>query len=293
MFDKEKWLKAWSDNYKGVSEQAKELEKFMKANYKKHNYIPWATMVRMLYEQDPMAEIELIHSPNDREGIVHTSWGSTDTDLKEEKSKDGVIVLSKTDKSYSKHCANMIVISCVFMGKTFTEYYPIQDNSYNAPYYYDSNMVNKAIQRAKAKIISIATGLAFRLYEDGDLQFEDDKTTEQKTIVEKTKAPIKKEQVIVKEKVEEKKIENKESILTKEDESIVAAARLVEELRGADEELVTNILKSVNSDMVKIYKFSLSMKDTDEELITKISQIKNLTTFARVIKMKLEKGIVK
>ena len=52
------------------------------------------------------------------------------------------------------------------------EYYPIQDNAYNAPKVIDANMFNKAVQRAKAKLISRITGLGFSLYEKGDLQFD-------------------------------------------------------------------------------------------------------------------------
>ena len=42
-------------------------------------------------------------------------------------------------------------------------------------------MINKSIQRAKAKAISTITGLAFSLYESGDLQFEDDDVAATKT----------------------------------------------------------------------------------------------------------------
>ena len=35
-------------------------------------------------------------------------------------------------------------------------------------------MINKSLQRAKAKIASRGTGLALKLYETGDLQFEED-----------------------------------------------------------------------------------------------------------------------
>jgi hypothetical protein len=285
-FNPEMWSTTWRKNYLGESPQSKELEKFMKANYKKHNYIPWATMVRMLYELDPYAELTIVTNDNhftDVKEFVHTAQGSTEKSIFEEKTtKDGTTI-SSIERIENKHMANMVVVSCTFMGKVFVEYYPIQDNAYNAPNYYDSNMVNKAIQRAKAKIISIATGLAFRLYEDGDLQFEDDKPvveTKDKAItkvVEAVSSPTKKDETNVGKST---------------DDTPYVAANLISLLRKTDPDAVIGLLKGVNAEMVKLYGFKIDLSDTDDVLISNLIKIKNLKTFATVVTKKIE-GISK
>lgn len=140
-------------NYNGDTPQAKELEQYIKKNYNGSTYIPWATMERMVYQQDPSAEFRI-------EGLK--------TNHKALKTNDGEKI---TEVEFFVH---MVEISLTFLGKVFTEMYPVQDNKYNAPKIIDANLVNKALQRAKAKVASRATGLGLKLYEGHDLQFEDD-----------------------------------------------------------------------------------------------------------------------
>lgn len=147
------WLTMFQANYRGETPQAKELEQFIKKNYNGSTYIPWATMERMVYEQDPEAEFSIL---------------GLDTSTEVLRMNDGEKI---TEVDFFVH---MVIVNLTFLGKGFTEAYPVQDNKYNAPKLIDANLVNKAIQRAKAKIASRATGLGLKLYEGFDLQFEDD-----------------------------------------------------------------------------------------------------------------------
>jgi hypothetical protein len=147
------WLTMFEANYNGETPQAKELEQYIKKNYNGSTYIPWATMERMVYQQDPSADFRI-------EGLK--------TNHKNIRTNDGERI---TEVDFFVH---MVSISLTFLGKVFTEVYPVQDNKYNAPKIIDANLVNKAVQRAKAKVASRATGLGLKLYEGHDLQFEDD-----------------------------------------------------------------------------------------------------------------------
>ena len=49
------WIDIFKENYNGTSEEARALEPFLKTTYKGDVYIPWATMERLVYMQDPNA----------------------------------------------------------------------------------------------------------------------------------------------------------------------------------------------------------------------------------------------
>lgn len=159
------WLEQYTANYNGTSAEAKSLEPYLKTTYKGAKYIPWATMERLTYMQDPDADFTIIPSSDDT--FVHTSVAHLTTSQE----KVSGTTVEKTDISNAVF-AHFVMVSLTFLGKTFTEVYPIQDTAQGAPKAYDQNLVNRALQRAKAKIASRATGLALRLYESLDLQFE-------------------------------------------------------------------------------------------------------------------------
>jgi hypothetical protein len=271
------WRETWLDNYNGKSEASKSLENFMKKNYKGHHYVPWATMVRWLYLQDPEATLEVVKTEDG--DYVHTSKNNIETNkLKSDTKKLEEI----REDIYNVFLANFVVVKCTFLGRTFEEVYPIQDNAYAAPNYYDSNMVNKSIQRAKAKLISTATGIAFKLYEDGDLQFEDDdvKTNTQKTVkVDSVVAPVKDVKKDILDVLKEDKKTN-ESL----DSDVINIVDLI--LDNKDD--ILPILKMINVEIVKSYNFQLSTEDSKDELISKVSQIKNVKIFHNMLKRRLE-----
>lgn len=152
------WLEQFIANYEGKSSGARELQPYMKENYKGNAYIPWATMERLTYMQDPDA--------------VFVTY--TDTDGTPLFSRNMTLdITTKDQTTHSEFYTHFVRVGVTFLGKTIVEDYPVQDKAYDAPKVVDSNLVNKAIQRAKAKVASRVTGLALKLYESKDLQFDE------------------------------------------------------------------------------------------------------------------------
>lgn len=153
----ENWRQKFLDNYNGVTQEAKDLEPFLKENYKGNPYLPWATMEKAMLLQDPESSVDVVLTKDDNP--VWTQVMQVET-----------IVEGK--QTVATMFIHMIKVEATFMGKTVVELYPVQNNAYEAPKVIDQNMVNKAIQRAKVKAISRVTGLGLRLYEGQDLQFD-------------------------------------------------------------------------------------------------------------------------
>lgn len=259
-----KWIDAFNDNYYNRSDAARQIDELMKKNYKGHKYVPWSVMVRLLYTMDNDAKLDVL--TNDSGGHVFTDLVETYSSIPDKKDPTSSVV------TRTNTYAHFVKVSCTFLGKTFIENYPVQDNSYNATNYIDSNMINKSIQRAKAKIISTATGLGFMLYETGDLQFEDDNkpTNEGKKIVveKKDKAPERKKEPVVADDVAV-------------DDETVALAKYIKD--NAD--TITGTMQRINGSMVSKYKVSLNPDaDTVDELATKLRNVANIEIFGNTIR---------
>jgi hypothetical protein len=130
----------------------------------------------------------------------------------------------------------------------FVEDYPIQDKSYQAPKFVDSNDVNKSVQRAKAKIASRGTGLALKLYEGNDLQFDAPETT---TINKSIPTPV-----------QEVKTTNDTKVFAKD-----IVDNYDKYLQG---------IKQINAVLIKKYNLSLDPADTIETMTTKLGKIPNV-----------------
>ncbi len=202
------WIEQFKLNYVGKSEESKELEEFMKKNYKGNSYIPWAVIERMTYMQDPDADFEAVR--NDNGGFVHTDYNINNVNDLKRSIVDGVEQKVEQTEISATFFSHVVIVKATFLGKVMTIVYPIQDNAYNAPKIYDSNMVNKALQRAKAKAASSITGIGYKLYEGMDLQFEDDgKTTTPVTEEKKSFTGSKIVKVVPKAKTVVTKVETK------------------------------------------------------------------------------------
>ena len=171
-----KWLKQYKENYAGKSDEAKEVADYVKPTFNGAPYIPWATMERLTLMQDPEAKFEKIR--NEQGGLVHTDSYINENSVE---NKDGIV--SKTSAVVVSH---FVKVSLVFLGKEFIEEYPIQDQDYSAAKIYNQNLVNRALQRALAKVASRATGIGLRLYENKDLQFDESKEEDKKPEVKKS-----------------------------------------------------------------------------------------------------------
>lgn len=257
-----KWIDAFNENYYNRSDAAKQIDDLMKKNYKGHNYVPWSVMVRLLYTMDNDAELEVMRNENG--GHVFTDMVETYSKIPDK--KDPTSNVTTTTYTY----AHFVMVKCTFLGKTFIENYPVQDNSYSATNYIDSNMINKSIQRAKAKVISTATGLGFMLYETGDLQFEDDnkpKNTGKRTVTTTTATPPKKDDVKVVD-------------VSKDDETTDLAKYIKDNV-----DTIKDTMQKINVSMVKTYGVSLNPDvDTVDVLAEKLSKVSNVTIFGNSIK---------
>lgn len=284
----EKWLKQFIENYNGRSEEAKEVTDFIKENFKGNNYIPWATMERLTYMQDPEAVFETLETENGN--IVFS-----DTLSNENKVVQKGEVVSETVATMMSH---FVKVKLTFLGKTFIEEYPIQDQDYSALKVYNQNAVNKALKRALAKVASRATGIGLRLYENKDLQFdapEEDKKPEVKKTTKTTKTTKKVEMTEeqathteeglnqdapVQEVVtQDAKIE--ENAPKSYDKSVLELCSLI---RNTDKEKMTKILQNLNVPILKQHGFTLNLEDSDDVLCEKISHFTNVVVFTKAIK---------
>lgn len=292
----EKWLKQFIENYNGKSAEAKEVADFIKENFKGNNYIPWATMERLTYMQDPEAVFETLETENGN--IVFS-----DTLSNENKVVQKGEVVNETVATMMSH---FVKVKLTFLGKTFIEEYPIQDQDYSALKVYNQNAVNKALKRALAKVASRATGIGLRLYENKDLQFdvpEEDKKPEIKKTTKTTKTTKPTESNVVEEPqqvpsqvtfteedlkqdapvqevvTQDAKIE--ENAPKSYDKSVLELCSLI---RNTDKEKMTKILQNLNVPILKQHGFTLNLEDSDDVLCEKISHFTNVVVFTKAIK---------
>ena len=314
---KRTWLAQFTDNYEGKSKEAKEVAEFIKENYKGNSYIPWATMERLTYMQDPNAVFETLTSPNG--GMVFSDIMSNENEVVTK----GEIV----SKTFATMMSHFVKVKLTFMGKEFVEEYPIQDQDYSALKVYNHNAVNKALKRALAKVASRATGIGLKLYENKDLQFdvpeEEDKKPEIKKTTKTTKT-TKKVEMTEEQKVSdildggqtsaylngERTLEpqqvQSQVTFTEEDlkqdapvQEVVTQDAKVEEnaskyskevvelcdlIKNVDRDSMTRVLQSLNVAILKQHGFVLNPDDEFNELCDKISHFKDVTIFTKAIK---------
>lgn len=285
-----KWLEQYNENYYGRSPQAKELEQFMKSNYQGSSYIPWATMERLVYQQDPEANFRIRIFEPDYVGQSVVLSNTTNIETRQ-------ITSEKSVETMAQSISHFVAVELTFLGKHFEEVYPVQDLKYGAPKVIDQNMINKSLQRAKAKVASRGTGLALSLYETGDLQFEEDtdkptpkvedKKPEVPTRAKKVSNKSDKKQGV--EKVEGEKGNLKSQTVTSSiEESTEAQETFSKEAEEAAADIRANSqysvgLQKINNAVVKKYGFTLGAND--EDLVEKLNQIENLTVFMRTLKV--------
>ena len=286
------WKEVFKANYDGTSEEANALKPFLKETFKGDVYIPWAVMERLTRMCDENAEF--INVPNEFGGLVHSDI----LGVHQKNIQKGEIV-SETESTMYSH---FVKVKLVFMGKEFVEDYPIQDKDYSSARIYDQNLVNKALQRAKAKVAARGTGLGLRLYEGFDLQF--DEKPDNKPSLEAPKVEEKTKEVVKPAKTEEKvaKVEEKVEVVNVEvpaepetapvqvseqvsgqvsaSPEIMAVVKLIKET-PADK--IAPVLQKINVSVMKKYQFALSNTDSDELLADKLSKFPNIEQFTKTL----------
>lgn len=236
----EDWKELWNKNYRGEGDCA-ELEKFLKSlNYGSRTgvtYLPWAVVERIFKLQD--GHYEILKAQDDT--IVEVDR----TLIREEFDTTSGAYIPKYMNSY------FINVAVSWKGQKYTEKYPLQDSNGRALTIWTQNDLNKAIQRAKVKAIANISGIGYKLYEDGDLQFEKDTPTP--TDQEKTstasvakKAPVEKEELKPKA-IEKPQVESEPQEIKIPDKAMPTDRKEIENeikfafLRGGEQK--TNIIR--------------------------------------------------
>lgn len=299
------WKEIFTENYNGTSEVAKEIEPFIKENYKGNTYIPWATMERVTYMCDENAVFENIKNENG--GLVHTDM----VVMHQQNIQKGEVV-SETESQMFSH---FVKVKLTFMEKEFIEEYPIQDQDYSAAKVFNQNLVNRALQRAKAKVASRATGIGFKLYEGKDLQFDEvpqeskpqlpvENVQNEQSDVKKSQKPAKSNTKTEKtvEKVEEKLVETQpvvetatiksdklgipetevnvfpaQPVVTQETTQNDPVSEAIYLIKNTEVDKMNLALQRVNVALMKKHKIALSTEASEEDLRTILS---NKTIFS-------------
>lgn len=213
------WKEVFQANYEGLSEEAKALQPFLKETYKGDVYVPWAVMERLVYMCDEDAKFTNICNVNG--GLVHT-----DCIINHQSNTQKGEVVSETSAPMYAH---FVKVALEFMGKIFMEDYPIQDQDYSAAKVFNQNLVNRALQRAKAKVGARATGLGLKLYEGFDLQFD-------------TKEEDKKPDLNIEKAENNKKIVKTEEKTPKTEEKVQKVVEKPTKIEMTDEQKAQNIV---------------------------------------------------
>ena len=279
----EKWLKQFKENYEGKSPEAKALEPFLKENYKGNFYIPWATMERLVYSQDPNANFDVVKYNDDLYGglgVVHTNKFTLETF-----NRNG----DKEITTRADFFAHFVIVRCTFLGKTIEEIYPIQDNVYDAPKVIDANLVNNSIQRAKVKVAARVTGLGLKLYEGFDLQFDNEDKPKTNTVNDKTQtSKVEKTIHTITNKVEKTTTNKVDKPVNKVKEKPTGEInnevwKLAEFLHKNEDILVG--IQRTNAGVAAKYGFVFDINEDVEVIYDKLSKVTNPATFIRSLKV--------
>jgi hypothetical protein len=173
------WKELWLKNYKGQGDTA-ELEKSLKTlGYGARtniSYLPWAVVERIFRLQD---------------GEVHWLPASEKSNVDVDEVIIGSNVDTETGETTHRSIRSYFInIQAVWNGREYTERYPLQDSNGRPLTNWTQNELNKAFQRGKVKAIAIVSGIGYKLFEDGDLQFEEEqpkapqKATQPKIVAE-------------------------------------------------------------------------------------------------------------
>jgi hypothetical protein len=155
-------MNLWEQNYRGegmCSELEKVLKKLDYGSRKGVSYLPWAVVERIFKLQG--GGYELL-----RDGDGHT--------VEIEKSELRKEYDDLGNETVIENLAYFINVKVYWLGLTHVERYPLQNSSGMPLKMWNQNDINKAAQRAKVKAIANISGIGYKLFEDGDLQFEED-----------------------------------------------------------------------------------------------------------------------
>lgn len=194
----ENWKELWNKNYRGEDDTKGLVSSVKTLSYGSRNgasYLPWAIVERIYKLQDGKFEVIKVDESIVEIDRVH---------IRDEIDDNGVVI-PKYANSY------FINIKAEWKGQVYIERYPLQDSNGKPLMNWTQNELNKSVQRGKVKAIAIVSGIGYKLFEDGDLQFvedgketvPEDKVENAKKILSKSKAKAVKEVSVKEDKVKE------------------------------------------------------------------------------------------
>ena len=279
------WKEKWLANYRGEGD-CQELESFLKeldyGSRKGVTYLPWAVVDRIFKMQGGVTETiffpRTVEVSDGEEGTKTIEVGNTIVEVDSVHIRDEVdsngVVTPKYMNSY------FVRIKAEWEGQVHVERYPLLSSTGQALAYWTQIDLNKAVQRGKVKAIAIVSGIGYKLFEDGDLQFEDDvKDRPTKEPVEELKKPKKEEKVekaepkVTKEK---KKEEPKVSVMDdleepKEEPKVETAVIIPDRREDIENEIKRQFLTGGSEKATAIRRY---LKDNNEKVITSLPEEK-------------------
>lgn len=213
------WKEKWMTNYRSEGD-CQELESFLKeldyGSRKGVTYLPWAVVDRIFKMQGGVTETlffpRTVEVSDGEERTKTIEVGNTiievdSVHIRDEVDNNGVVT-PKYMNSY------FVRIKAEWEGQVHVERYPLLSSTGQALAFWTQTDLNKAVQRGKVKAIAIVSGIGYKLFEDGDLQFEDEgkdkKENNTKKAVEELKKPKTAKEAKF-EKAEPKVIEKKKA----------------------------------------------------------------------------------
>ena len=151
-------------NYYGETSAAKWAEGFINKGAHKGEFIPWTVMATAMKLLDWNSKVEVIE--NDTGGYVFRDTVDMQTHFKDSSVLDentGEVGAKETTTSQLKY-AFYVKVKLTYFGEESTHEYAVLDTAHRPVNYIDSQMVNKAIQRNKARAISLITGIGLTLW---------------------------------------------------------------------------------------------------------------------------------
>lgn len=199
-------LEEWEAHYNNETEESQWATQFIKKTFSgRGDYIAWSVMVAVLKKLDYFATVETML--NEEGGFVFTqkigkptknSKVETNTEIDQ---NDGEVTKTTSFEQdiYTEAQIHFVKVKIVYKGMVHIEEYPILDNNHQPTDNLNSALVNKNIQRAKARGISTVTGVGFSLWTQEDTENEGNNNENKDVKKDTPKKPVKKTETVKKE----------------------------------------------------------------------------------------------
>lgn len=177
-------------NYYGETEIAKWALSFVNTGAHDGQFIPWTIMTTALKLLDWKSTIELV--TNEDGGYVFRDQSFVETtQVKVDGVNDQGVAIERSTVTKNTTQAFYVKLRIVYFGEESIHEYAVLNTGHQPVQYLDSQLVNKAIQRNKARAISLVTGIGLSLWTGEEASRE--KTEDVTTTIEPKKQKLTKD----------------------------------------------------------------------------------------------------